>query len=53
MVPGPAKKLLPNWALGALLGSLVAGTYVYSIKAVGDDSAEVFLARHCKLGKPI
>lgn len=41
MTPTATKKFLPNWALGALLGGLVVGTYIYSIKAVGDDSAEV------------
>lgn len=41
MVAKTGTKLIPNWALGALLGGLVAGTYIFSIKAVGDDSAEV------------
>lgn len=41
MTTVPSKRPLPNWALGALLGGLVVGTYVYSIRAVGDDSAEV------------
>lgn len=34
-------KILPNWALAGLLGGFVAGTYFYSIRSVGDDSAEV------------
>lgn len=40
MTQPPAKKLLPNWAVAGLLGGFVVGTYLYSIRAVGDDSAE-------------
>ena len=37
----PTRKLLPNWALAGLLGAFVGGTYWYSLRAVGDDSAQV------------
>ena len=37
----PTTKILPNWALAGVLAALVGGTYFYSIKAVGDDSAQV------------
>lgn len=36
----PTRKILPNWALAGILGGFVIGTYVYSIRAVGDDSAQ-------------
>ena len=41
MVLPPTTKILPNWALAGVLGGFVAGTYWYSIRAVGDDSAQV------------
>ena len=41
VLDGPRKKVLPNWAVAAVLTSFVAGTYFYSMKAVGDDSAQV------------
>lgn len=28
-------RLLPNWAIAALLGGFAAGTYYYSMRAVG------------------
>ena len=37
----PTTKILPNWALAGVLATLVGATYFYSIKAVGDDSAQV------------
>ena len=40
----PTKKVLPNWALAGLLGGFVVGTYIYSIRAVGDDSAQVLFS---------
>ena len=41
-----AKRILPNWAIAGILGGFVIGTYVYSIKAVGDDSALVLSAKY-------
>ena len=41
-----AKRILPNWAIAGILGGFVIGTYVYSIKAVGDDSALVRSTKH-------
>ena len=35
-LPQP-KKLMPNWALAGLLTSFVAGTYFYSMRAVGSE----------------
>jgi len=40
MALAPTKKLLPNWALAGVLSTLVGASYFYSIRAVGDDSAQ-------------
>jgi len=49
MALAPTKKLLPNWALAGVLSTLVGASYFYSIRAVGDDSAQVL---HCRAPFP-
>jgi hypothetical protein len=39
------KVYLPNWAIGGLLLGFVAGTYVYTMRAVGTDDLGTELTR--------
>ncbi len=39
------KAYLPNWAMATVLAGFVAGTYWYSMRAVGSDDLEKELAR--------
>lgn len=39
------KVYLPNWAIGGLLLGFVAGTYVYTMRAVGTDDLNVELTK--------
>lgn len=50
---GPAglpmpKKYLPNWALAAVLGGFVGGTYWYTMHAVGKDDLQQELDREAQ-----
>jgi hypothetical protein len=45
MILAKPKVILPNWAVAACLTGFVAGTYLYSIRAVGSDDLEQELAR--------
>ena len=45
MALAPRKVYLPNWAIGGLLLGFVAGTYVYTMRAVGTDDLAQELSR--------